>query len=228
MIRRCLAVILIAALASFQLTTANAEGTVLLTSRRKIDAKAVAFPRILSGVSSKVRVKINKALNRRDLQLIQSIKECIAMAEGGGYWWSRTISVTASGPRFLSLVAHDDAFCHGAHPFYNTIAEVFDLTTGDPVDFPSLFPQMKITEIQMDPDSGGGRLISSPYIRDRYLEYIKNQPDQDCWQDGSLAGFNFFAWIDGRSDGLVVKPELPFSAAFCAQEVAVGHLSGVH
>src|ERR1035438_9762161 len=98
--------------------------------------------------------KVNATLTRLNVRLQKALSECDASSledmKGAGRpqkeWaaavaedWSRKVVVTMDGPRFLSLVATDEYVnCGGAHPDSDTMAMVFDMTTGTPVSWPAM------------------------------------------------------------------------------------------
>ena len=78
---------------------------------------------------------INTALQRLDRPAARAAHECRTEGPPSSGYRSRAVSVTMAGPRFLSIVIVDDAFCGGAHPETATLSLVYDLRTGRPVDW---------------------------------------------------------------------------------------------
>ena len=92
--------------------------------------------------------------------------------------WERKITVTVTGPRFLSMVAVDSLFCGGAHPDSDTLAMVFDLTTGRPVNWMDLVPKSANASAISDSNSDGTKVgaLIVPALRDLSL----NETVEDC------------------------------------------------
>ena len=82
-----------------------------------------------------------------------------------------------AGPRFLSLVISDSAFCGGIHPNFQTVAFTFDLATGKTVDWVKLLPAPLIetttTEGAMDGATMG-------LVRSKLLVKLDTDPSEVC------------------------------------------------
>jgi hypothetical protein len=93
-------------------------GSVKLKESPALMKDTDALPRLLSGAKPAVIETINALLARIDARALQAARDCLS-EPGGDY--SRSVSVTMQGPRFLSLVANDSFFCAGAaHPDSDT------------------------------------------------------------------------------------------------------------
>lgn len=215
-------------------TAASAQDTaaervdVVLQPQPAINDNSVAFPRV-AGSSDTVQ-RINANLNTVDADLRKAIQGCEqdARESGGNAGWTRTVDVTMRGPRFLSMVARDDPFCGGAHPNADTLALVFDLDTGRPVDWRRLLPPSLAPSARRVKGLGGSRegLVMSPRLLSLYRSHYPAKPKdidpanrnecRDSVQDG------FTIWTDARTHGLIIQPTAQnFAAAACAVPISL-------
>ena len=115
-----------------------ADRPVTLTGQPDLKPGIAAMPQIAAPADDAER-RINAALRRLDGNVRKAAQAC--RAEGGpNSSWERTIRTPMRGPGFLSVVIVDNAFCGGAHPNVSTMAIVYDLATGAPVDWTALLP----------------------------------------------------------------------------------------
>jgi hypothetical protein len=175
-------------------------------------ASAAAFPRIAAPLTP-TTAKINEALSRLDRRWAGFVKECKAGGKDNNA--DRTIAVTMAGPRFLSLVARDEEYCGGAHPDNSTLALVYDLDTGRPVDLPKLLGPKLVTAIATDSVIDGTTIgeIASGDLQGFYV--LAAKPDGDCEDVLRPPVLKFVAWLDGGRRGLVIEPILPHAARAC-------------
>ena len=89
--------------------------------------------------------------------------------------WSRKVSVTMQGPRYVSFVASDDYYCGGAYPDTSTVALVFDLNTGGSVDWTKLLPELAQRTGADTAGDGSTTLgtVSSDRLSDLYKDLAK-------------------------------------------------------
>ena len=131
--------------------------------------------------------------------------------------WSRTVKVTMTGPRFLSIVATDETSCGGAHPDSDTIAMVFDLTTGRPVNWMALIaPSAKATTFSDSITDGTkvGALIV-PAMKPILLAAAASEC-KDSFEDPQSYQF----WPDAARGRLIALAfDLPHAVAACADEI---------
>ncbi len=166
--------------------------------------KLGTMPRLRDTASSAAR-HINAALNAADHRLRGAVIDCAAQAHddgASGSDYDRTVTVAMAGPKFLSLVVSDSAFCGGIHPNFQTVAFTFDLATGRTVDWVKLLPAPLIeattTEGAMDGATMG-------LVRSKLLVKLDTDPSEGCgmpedaafqlWPDAKERGI-YFAWAD--------------------------------
>ena len=180
-----------------------------------------AFPR-LSGGGATAR-KINKALVQGDLRVKKAAKDALASGNGKGSW-SRTVDVTMRGPGFISYVAHDDYF-YGAYPDVATVALVFDLGTGIPVDWAKLMPASLAVTSGTSTGADGTVVgtIAAAKLTELYIKAVKTE-DADAQCDDVLkqTELHFIAWPDVKTNGLVLQQmDLPHVAAACGPAATI-------
>lgn len=177
---------------------------------------------------------VNDVLNRLNENMARSLKDCDANyrdwakqmhqpltgKNAVGHDWERTIIVTMTGPRFLSIVAIDGyVFCAGAHLDRDALAMVFDLTTGKPVNWMNLIGKSANASTYSDSNSDGttvGALIV-PALRVMTLA----KADKEC-KDAFRNPQSYQLWPDAKSGTLTAEPfGLPHVVAACADDLAL-------
>ena len=177
---------------------------------------------------------MNDALNRLNENMVRSLKECDANyrdwakqvhqpltgKNAVGQDWERTIAITMTGPRFLSIVAIDGfVFCGGAHPDRDTLAMVFDLTTGKPANWMNLIGKSANASAYSDTNSDGttvGALIV-PALR----VMTQAKADKEC-KDAFRNPQSYQLWPDAKSGTLTAEPfGLPHVVAACADDITL-------
>lgn len=191
---------------------AHADAVVLKASPRL--AKSIdAFPRIVAPPGNAAAQRINQGLAALDKSFRASAADC-----GGGNA-ERAVAVTLAGARFLSLVASDSWFC-GAYPDTGTLALVYDLETGRPVNWAALLPASLGLKTTIDSHFDGTRIgmLRSPALSALYWSAIKDGPDaEDCRDVVTDDDVAFQAWPVASDDAVVLQPaSLPHAVKACA------------
>jgi hypothetical protein len=130
--------------------------------------------------------------------------------------WSRSVKVTMQGPRYLSLVATDEVFCGGAHPDSDDVALVFDMTTGEPVNWVSMLTKgieaSAYADTAIDGSTVGALIL--PALAKIYTDAAEG----DCKDVGSeVSQHSFQLWPDAKAGTLVaVEFDLPHVVRACA------------
>jgi hypothetical protein len=214
-----------AASASPQAATANLRLTSVKELRKGVDA----WPLIVNPASP-AEQRVNATLTRLNQRLAQALNECDAGSldeakrmgaaendqDSTSGDWSRTIKVTMTGPRFLSLVATDEFDCGGAHPNSEVMAMVFDMTTGAPVNWPAQFPQSARASSFVDLVGDGSKVgaLVLPALLKIYAA-AASEECKDTFQDSQ----SFLIWPDVQHGTLVAQAfDLPHVAQACADE----------
>lgn len=196
-----------------------------LVSRADLRPGVAALPRLRDASSSARR--INQALNAADERARLAAEDCDAQtAEARGDKtepaWQRTVTVAMRGPRYLALVASDNWYCGGAYPDTSRFALVYDLNTGEPVNWMRLLPKTLVRAAAMDTAGDGTRLgvIDSPQLTALYLKMRK--ADADCMDALRSQSLTFLLWPDAKQEGLAMEPSnLPHVIAACGGEVLI-------
>ena len=198
-----------------------ADRAVTLRAPAEVAEGLGAMPRILAPADS-AEARINKALDSLDAMAVKGLKGCKA-PDGTPGGDSRNVTSPMRGPGFLSLVIADSAACGGPHPNNGTMAIVYDLTTGAPVDWAKLLPAALVGKQALRENWDGVRMVTLSSARLLALfkkAYRRGDGDQaDCLRaiDDEIAGGppQMSAWLDAKSEGLAVQFDLPYAVQDC-------------
>jgi hypothetical protein len=183
-----------------------------------------AWPLIVNP-STPAATRVNATLTRLNKLMQQSLRECDEGArdaignEAGD--WERSIKVTMTGPRFLSLVARDGTYCGGAHPSSDTLAMVFDLNTGIPVNWMTLIAKSANASWYSGPITDGTNVGAPAIPALRAMSVVAATDCKDIFQDSqSYPQLSYQLWPDAASGKLIAEPfGLPQVAAPCAEHL---------
>ena len=191
-----------------------------------------SMPQIVDPTGEAER-RINAALQRLDANVRKAALAC--KAEGGANSsWERNINVPMRGPRFLSFEITDNVFCGGAHPNVSTMAIVYDLTTGVPVDWTTLLPTSLAGKVALAEGADGTKMVTlaSTRLHTLYLEGYRpktgdpkvDEADTECRDavtNWSGEAPPMMAWLDAKAGGLAVQFYLPHVVQACADAVVI-------
>ena len=211
----------------------QAQDSVTLEPTKQLRKGVDAWP-LLAHAATPAQQHVNVILNHLNATMAGSLKDCDANYRDWAKQvnqpltgknaveddWQRTITVTMTGPRFLSIVAVDGyVFCGGAHPDSDTLAMVFDLTTGRPVNWTILIAQSADASSFSDSIADGttvGALVV-PALKAMTLA----KADPDC-KDAFPDPLSYQLWPDAKAGTLVAEPfDLPHVVAACADDLAL-------
>ena len=183
---------------------------------------AAAMPQIAAPVDDAER-RINTAVQRLDATARKAIAGC-KLENGKPGDWERSVDVPMRGPRFLSFVVTDSVFCGGAHPDSSTMAIVYDLRTGSPVDWTRLLPPALTGEMTLQAGADGTKMVTLASKR-LYALYRAGYPaaqSSDC-KDAvqSSEPPAMMAWLDAKGGGLSVQFDLAHVVQACAEPVTI-------
>ncbi len=216
---------------------ALAADVVSMTKPANIVGDLGAMPAIASPADDAQR-RINAAVKRLDDKVRKAAADCRKDAAGtpagADANWSRSVAVTMHGPRFLSYSISDDAFCGGAHPNTSTMAIVYDLQTGQPVDWTKLLPALLTGKVTLSDGMDGTKMVtlSSPVLHALYLAAYrprsgaakKDTEDDECREAVASADSGppaMMAWLDAKENGLAVQFDLAHVVQACADTVVI-------
>jgi hypothetical protein len=196
-------------------------GSIKLKKLPPVAINVAAFPRLVAGADLAIIKRINKLLARGDGRVRNAARDCLRMGRKRADW-SRKVSVTMQGPRYVSFVASDDYYCGGAYPDTSTVALVFDLNTGGLVDWAKLLPELAQRTVA-DTAGDGSTLgtVSSDRLSDLYRDLAKRGGGPECVDALKETEMNFLLWPDAKQDGLVVQPDLAHVIAACGPALSI-------
>jgi hypothetical protein len=166
--------------------------------------------------------RINATLAKLNGEFAGKVRDCIS---GKFAWskeltpgeWERTTKVTMRGPRFLSMVASDGFYCGTAHPDDDLVVLVFNLETGEQVDWSSLIDKSVGASLSRGElgDENGTPPLRLPGLKVIYAAV----EDDDCkryFEDER----SFVLWPDAGSGTLIAEVAgLPHVALPCKNDL---------
>lgn len=221
MTRMTLAVLVRVLAATVCAGPAWADDAVRLTPSRVLVPGFESLPRVVDGVPAPARARINGALAAADKRGMAARTDCLAQqdpAEPSIMEWTRAVTVTQAGPRWLAVLVSDEMFCGGAHPDADVFPLVFDVRTGRPPDWTRLLPRSLAGEAVLSTAGDGTRigLVRSAALLRRAVA----QAPADCKAILDRDAGQFAVWPgDGRLNAVVFG--LPHVAAACADAVGL-------
>jgi len=198
-------------------------GTIVrLAPVRQMREDVDLWPLILHPKSSAER-RINAALTRLNEDLKNKVNDCLS---GEFAWskdsfssgeWQRATKVTMRGPRLLSMVAADGFYCGGAHPDDDLTVVVFDLDTGEQLDWHA---QVSNSAGSSLPKTAVGDENGTPPLTLPELQVIYATAQEDHCKDYFEDERSFVLWPDAESGTLVAEVAgLPHVALPCKNEL---------
>ena len=189
-----------------------------------------AWP-LIADASTPAERNINATLTRLNERMVKSLVDCdrsyrewakmmdqpLAGKDAQQGSWEREITITMTGPGFLSMVAKGSAFCGGAHPDDDTRAIVFDLTTGRPVDWVNLIAESAKASTYSDSNSDGTEVhaLIVPGLQSLTIAHAS----EDC-KDAFDDRQSYQLWPDAKSGTLVAEPfGLAHAVVACADDL---------
>ena len=221
--------LLLALTVGVPLAAHGADRPVHLHVPRPVGKDAAAMPRIADPADPSER-RINAAVQRLDAALRREMAACKEMG-GRNYDWERTVDVPMRGPGFLSYTITDSTYCGGAHPNTGTMAIVYDLRSGAPVDWSRLLPASWTGTLTLEQGPDGSRMVAlrsdrlfALYLRG-YEHAHATAGDAECREvvrqergDGVPA---MQVWLDVVKGGLAVQFGLPHAMLACEDAVVI-------
>jgi hypothetical protein len=215
------------------LSASAAISTVQLQSPPPVAKEAVAMP-LIANPSDDAERRINAALKRLDANLRKAIRNCKGHENGPGDW-VRKVEPTMRGPGYLSFVIRDTSFCGGAYPSIGTMAIVYDLRTGTPVDWARLLPPSLTGQVKLAVGIDGTRMVTlaSPRLHSLYLSGYdraiqaagNDVPAEDLasCKEAVQETDNppMMVWLDAKSGGIAIQFDLPHAVQACAAPVVI-------
>lgn len=224
-------IVLLLVMLSAGLAPAQSRNSVSLEPIKQLRKGVDAWP-LIDQPSTPAERSVNSILSRLNERMAKSLKDCdgryrdwaklvgqpLTGRNGMENDLERTITVTMTGPRFLSIVAVDSfVFCGGAHPDNDTLAMVFDLTTGKQVNWTTLIAKSaggsSYSDSIWDGTSVGALIV--PALRAITIAHS----NEDC-KDAFPSPQPYQLWPDAKSGTLTAEPfGLPHVVAACADDL---------
>ena len=210
-----------------------ADRTVRVRSPSDLAKNLGSMPRIVEPRNAAER-KVNAAVARLDASVRKASTAC--RKDGGARSsWERNVSVPMRGPRFISYRITDNVFCGGAHPSVGTMAIVYDLATGLPVDWSILLPLSFTDKVTLSTAMDGTRTVTleSKRLHALYLERYRpktgkpnvDAPDDECrdavTQAGNGEAPGMIVWLDAKQGGLAARFEVSHAVQACVDDVVI-------
>ncbi len=210
---------------------ANQDSSYRFAPIRQVRKGLDAWPLILNANDATSK-RLNTTLQEMNQKLTGALKACDAnyrewAKNTGGATeaklpkageWERRVEVTMTGPRYISIVAIDKIiFCGGAYPDSDHIAMVFDMSTGDPVNWTAMIAKTAGASSYTDSVYDGTRVATVIF---QALEKISLAKASTECKDAFTDRQSFLIWPDAAREQLVALPfALPHVVQACAQEI---------
>jgi hypothetical protein len=200
----------------------------VLSQPASLEADIPSLPRIASP-ATEASAKVNAALARADARWRTSAGVCRSVVpKPTDAEMERTTNVTMRGPGFFSVLDNQEYSCGGAHPDGASIALVYDLDTGRPVNWMTLLPASMKAVASLDTAADGSTMgvVSSPVLHDLYLKAPKPGLSDDdraaCADAVDAPSLTFMLWPDAKADAVVIAPSsLPHVVQTCGAPAAI-------
>ncbi len=192
----------------------------------------VAAMPLIAAPSTEAERRINAALRRLDARVLHAVSTCKADSGRPGLW-ARSVDTTMSGPVFLSFTIADSIDCGGAHPDSAMMSIVYDLRSGQPVDWTTLLPPSLTGDVALATGEDGTKMVTLSSRRLWGLYWIAYQAAH-TGDDTCLAAIKEFGvpsaggpppamtvWLAAKPGGLGLTFNVPHAILACADEMVV-------
>jgi hypothetical protein len=155
--------------------------------------------------------KINATMQRRDQDSLAMLKDCKS--------YQRVAKPTMLGPGYFSVWTNESWDC-GAYPTTNTVVVLFDLATGDAVDWTKIVSgATQYSDTGADGKNGSPQAVVLPALTAMYLKDPDNAGDcQNAYQDSQ----SFLVWPEAKTGTLKVEAfDLPHVTGACANDMVL-------
>jgi hypothetical protein len=166
----------------------------LLRPAPNLAKDAEALPTLVGG--TRAIAKINRALAAANARQLQDMKDCLRDAPQEGFWWEQAAEATLLGARFVSFYRHGNLSCGGAHPNFIMDAFVFDLRTGQPVDWRKLLPAELVGK--------RGTELASSQLTALFVAATDQDGAPECKEEFEHVDLRFQLWPDAKARGLAM------------------------
>jgi hypothetical protein len=190
-----------------------------------------SLPLIVSPITP-ATVRINASLVRVNEAWRKFKEQCFGERPPKDMNASRSVEVTMNGTNYLSLVVKEQWYCPGtAHPDHDSIALVYDLRTGRPLNWHTVLPRRLISKSHVDVGMAGQKIghIASPDLDKLFVITLRRaayRSSSDWWSECediiSDPSLDFIAWPDDKRGGIVIEPVgLAYAVENCEDDALV-------
>jgi hypothetical protein len=170
----------------------------------------------LADTSSPVAQKINATMKNWDAQALSMLKDCKS--------YTRTVSPTMLGPGYFSVWQNESWDC-GAHPNVSLSVLIFDLNTGEGVDWTKLVKAPGVTNYSdsgADGKLGAPQALIDPSLNAAYMKWAATQDGFSDCKDAFNDPQSYMIWPEAKSGMLMVEPfDLPHVVQACANDMTL-------
>ncbi len=117
--------------------------------------------------------------------------------------WDRRITVTMRGPRFIAMTATETSFCSRSYPLNDHAAIVFDMTTGELLNWEEFLAAVADASATSWKSIDGA--ISPEIVMPSLTELAVGRADPECKSALEDSGLQFEIWPDARRGQLMIK-----------------------
>ena len=171
-----------------------------------------AWPKIIAPRTSAVD-RANASISAMNRGTVEALRNCddfyrqsLGLAESARVKadWDRKITVTMRGPRFIAMTATETSFCGGAYPLNDHAAVVFDMTTGELVNWKNLLTSIDGAATRSYKSEDGP--TSPEVVMPSLAELAVGRADSECKSALENSGeLDFQVWPDARRGQLMIK-----------------------
>jgi hypothetical protein len=209
----------------------SADRIVRMATPPPLRRNVAAMP-LIAQPSSDAERRINAALRKLDARVLHAAAACKDAAGHAGLW-VRSAETTMAGPLFLSFVITDSIDCGGAHPDSAVMSIVYDLRTGQPVDWTALLPPAMTGDVALEQGEDGSKMVTLSSRRLWGLYWMAYQAahvgDDSCLAAIKEIGVpasggpppGMMVWLSAKSGGLGLTFNVPHAVLACADEMVV-------
>jgi len=168
----------------------------------------------LADASTPAAKKINAMMRQSDAAGLSMLKDCKS--------YTRTVQPTMLGPGYFSVWMNESWDC-GAHPNVSLSVTLFDLSTGNAVDWTKLVnsPGVKnFGDTGADGQLGQPSALIDPALTAAYMKWDEAQGGFSDCKDAFQDEQSFMIWPEAKSGMLMVEPfDLPHVVQACASDM---------
>jgi len=191
-----------------------APAALALASMPQLKKGIDAMPELASATTPAAQ-KINATMKSLDGTALSMLKDCKS--------YQRSVQPTMLGPGYLSVWVNESWEC-GAYPNVSISVKVFDLNTGDAVDWKKLVssPGVKsYSDSGADGKQGAPLALVDPALMKMYLKDPDNAGDcQGAYGDANTQ--SFIVWPEAKTGTLKVEAfDLPHVTQACANDMTL-------